>query len=317
MDSLLIPSAIQRIRSFLIEMCGMKIKPWATTEETLTALQATLLARRQCSIFWASLRTLLERLAADLKTRQAAEPGTLLDNELLDGARYQALVDEIRATVNGHEPDGFTFRRLAGALSAPALGLLLLLGGAATVGCERSGLHSAGHDAAVSQPGSGGSAGATTSQPGSGGSAGFTPDALVLHIPDVALPKDLAVVPDAAPTSDSDIQITLPEVGKPDAAKPKDTSNGLDGAGVTIQDIMQACDLPASEQDGVLHCLATLRASWLTGLPKALAGLPCLSVENDLSCFQQTGCSPSRGEFDPATAFECPVFPVYIGVRFV
>ena len=307
MDSLLIPSAIQRIRSFLIEMCGMKVKPWATTEETLAALHTTLLAKRQCSIFWASLRPLLERLAADLKTRQEAEAGTLVDNELLDGGRYQALLDEIRLAVNGQQPDGFTFRRLAGALSAPALGLLLLLGSAATVGCERSGLHSAGHDAAISQP-------------GTGGTSGTTADAgLVIHIPDAAAPKDLAAVPDAAPVNDSGIQITLPDVPKADAAQTKDamTPNALDGAGVTIQDIMQACNFPAAEQDSVLHCLATLRASWLTGLPNALVGLPCQSVENDLSCFMQNGCSPTRGEFDAKNAFYCPPVLIYMGVRFV
>ena len=45
MENMIIPSAIQRIRSFLIEMCGMKVKPWATTEETLAALHTTLVAR--------------------------------------------------------------------------------------------------------------------------------------------------------------------------------------------------------------------------------------------------------------------------------
>ena len=48
MESLIVPSSIQRIRSFLVEMCGMKVKPWATTEETLAALHTTLVARRQC-----------------------------------------------------------------------------------------------------------------------------------------------------------------------------------------------------------------------------------------------------------------------------
>jgi hypothetical protein len=99
MDSLIVPSAIQRIRSFLIEMSGMKVKPWATTEETLAALHTTLVARRGCDIFWGSLRVLLENLARDLRTRQAASPGTLVDNELLDGERYATLLDEIRAAM--------------------------------------------------------------------------------------------------------------------------------------------------------------------------------------------------------------------------
>ena len=141
MEHLLIPSAVQRIRSFLIEMCGMRVKPWATTEETLAALHTTLVARHACDIFWTSLRGLLENLAHDLKMRQEATPGTLVDNELLDSGRYAALLDEIRATLACQTAEPATFRRLAAALSAPALGLLLFLGGAASVGCNSTGLH--------------------------------------------------------------------------------------------------------------------------------------------------------------------------------
>jgi hypothetical protein len=144
MESLIVPSSIQRIRSFLVEMCGMKVKPWASTEETLAALHATLVARHGCDIFWTSLRVLLETLARDLKTRQEAAPGTLVDNEVLDGERYATLLDEIRASLAQQtaDPPSATFRRLASSLSAPALALLLLLGGAASVGCDQTTLHS-------------------------------------------------------------------------------------------------------------------------------------------------------------------------------
>ena len=153
MDSLIVPSAIQRIRSFLIEMSGMKVKPWATTEETLAALHTTLVARRGCDIFWGSLRVLLENLARDLRTRQAASPGTLVDNELLDGERYATLLDEIRAAMARQTAEPATFRRLASALSAPALGLLLLLGGATSIGCADAKVAQEGSpDAKVAQP---------------------------------------------------------------------------------------------------------------------------------------------------------------------
>src|SRR5664279_2222633 len=143
MESLLVPSSIQRIRAFLIEMCGMKVKPWAGVEETLAALHATLVARQSCDIFWASLRVLLETLARDLKARQKAEPGVLLDNEILRDEQYAALLEEIRVCLakQSSELKPGAFRRLAQNLSAPALGLLLLLGGVTTVGCDSSSLH--------------------------------------------------------------------------------------------------------------------------------------------------------------------------------
>jgi hypothetical protein len=121
MESLILPSAIQRIRSFLVEMSGMKVKPWATTEETLAALHTTLVARHPCQIFWTSLRGLLETLARDLKIRQASLPGALVDNELLDSDRYAMLLDEIRAALAAETGQPATFRRLASALSAPAV----------------------------------------------------------------------------------------------------------------------------------------------------------------------------------------------------
>jgi hypothetical protein len=35
MGGLLVPSSMQRIRSFLTERCGMKVKPWASTEDIM------------------------------------------------------------------------------------------------------------------------------------------------------------------------------------------------------------------------------------------------------------------------------------------
>jgi hypothetical protein len=97
MDGFIIPSAIQRVRSFLVEMCGMKVKPWASTEATLAALHTMLVARQPCDIFWTALRELLAKLACDMKKRHEALPGTLVDNEILDDRRYAALLAEIRA----------------------------------------------------------------------------------------------------------------------------------------------------------------------------------------------------------------------------
>lgn len=359
MESLILPSAIQRIRSFLVEICGMKVKPWASTEETLAALHTTLVARHKCQFFWTSLCGLLETLARDLVARQAALPGSLVDNELLDSERYATLLDEIRAALAVQAAEPATFRRLASALSAPALGLLLLLGGAATVGCDSSALHGPTHDAGLP-----GVTDATVTQPASTPDVAsipvetpdaspdtplIAPDALVplatdalAPNPDVALnpveapdaSPDLSLSPDASPSPDRSLahdaespDLSLSPDASPDTSRvapdalASRSPDGLvvtqsDGATVTIQDIMQSCNMSAQ---AVLDCLARLRASWTTGMAEALAGKDCQTISNDISCFLQNTCSgaPSSSEFNPYTAFYCPPIPIYVGVRFV
>ncbi len=301
MDSLMVPSSIQRVRSFLVEMCGMKVKPWASTEETLGALATTLISRHRCDIFWTSLRVLLATLARDVKRREEARPGALLDNEVLDNERYAALLDEIRTCLARQEGETTTttsFRRLAAGLSAPALALLLLLGGAATVGCDRGALRSApkAEDAAV------------------------VDDASAARLdarPDTSTDIVPPAVPDTAPGPDTtSVSITLPDTGPvPDAA-----THGPDGATVTIQDIMDSCNLPSQNQTAVLACLARLRDSWTTGIAEALAGMPCDTVTSELSCFAYAGqaCSfGSTAEFVVGTTRVCEPILVYVGVRFV
>jgi hypothetical protein len=300
MDGFIIPSSIQRIRSFLVEMYGMKVKPWANTEETLAALHAMLVARQHCDRFWASLQGLLERLAADVKKREAAAPGTLLDNEVLDSQRYQALLQEIRgclAQQTSAPPTG-SFRRLASGLSAPALGLLLLLGGAATVGCDNAALKGTTktQDAAA-QPDD-----ATSSQP-----------TLRMDVPAIVLPP--------APDARADTPV------KPEVAPPRldAVAAGGDGAGVTIQDIMDSCNVSDHEQSMILACLGFLRASWTTGLAQELAGQNCEDVFwrlRPFDCDMKAGPCQSRGsshddEFTAGDIPYCPPVIVYIGVRFV
>jgi len=299
MESLIIPSAIQRIRSFLIEMSGMKVKPWATTEETLAALHVTLVARRGCSIFWASLRTLLETLARDLKTRQAALPGALVDNELLDSDRYVTLVDEIRAALEGQSAEPSTFRRLAASLSAPALGLLLFLGGAASIGCERTGI------------------------------AGPTKDAGPLELVDAMTTPPL---PDAAPApTNGDARVTRPEANPdlafillPDTRPATDVAvipKATDGSTVTIQDIMHTCNMSDGEQGAVLNCLAKMAAGWDTGLADTFGGVDCTKVVSQLNCLVR---SQLCGSYEytatwsgPGSELVCKPMIIYAGVRFV
>ena len=302
MEGLIVPSSIQRIRSFLIEMCGMKVKPWAGSEETLAALHATLAAKQGCNIFWTSLRVLLATLARDLKARQDAAPGVLVDNEVLDTDRYATLIDEIRAALarQAAEAPASTFRRLASALSAPALGLLLLLGGAATIGCSREPLKSASqmHDAA------------TLGFPDAGNSQ---PEARPDNSTSIQLP-DTSPGPDTRPSPDA---MTAPDTAPAKYA----ATSGPDGGAVTIQDILDSCNVPVGQQGMVLGCLAALDSSWSAGIAAALAGENCALVANDLVCNSSEVCVAEYGRrpFDPAYPFLCQPGPVllYIGVRFV
>jgi hypothetical protein len=284
-ESLIVPSSIQRIRSFLIEMCGMKVKPWADTEETLGALHATLVARQGCDIFWTSLRVLLETLARDLKARQDAAPGTLVDNEVLDDGRYATLIDEIRAALvrQGAETPASTFRRLASSLSAPALGLLLFLGGAATIGCAREPLKSSSamHDAAA---------------PGLPDAGSWQPETKTDGLRFIQLP-DAAAAPDTAPKYAA--------------------TTGSDGGTVTMQDIVDSCNLRVDQQSMILACLSLMDSSWSTRMAAALAGQDCRSVY--ALCPPGETCSawqyPSGSV--PSNLPLCMPVIIYAGVRFV
>jgi hypothetical protein len=322
MRSLLIPAAIQRIRSFLIEVSGMKVKPWASVEETMDALHATLIARHTCQAFWVALRVLLSQLACDLKCRREAGPAFVVDNELLDQARYQTLLDEIRTALARDPSQASCFPRLAAALSAPALALLLLLGGAATVSCNSSGLRQSGAQqdsgtpvgADTAEPRPDLAADAATGQPTDIGHDTTAGPADAWRDTSADTAADASPAPDVAPARTSDARDSADGLVLRDAVAPRTSDGGV----VTIQDIMQVCNVPQAERTSVLNCLASMRESWNEAVPAALAGLPCELVTTDLNCFLRTPCgSPlSYGEFDPNFAFYCPI-PVYIGVRFV
>ena len=286
MESLIVPSSIQRIRSFLIEMCGMKVKPWADSEETLAALHATLAAKQGCDIFWTSLRVLLATLARDLKARQDAAPGTLVDNEVLDDERYATLIDEIRAALARQtaETPASTFRRLAASLSAPALGLLLFLGGAATIGCEREPLRSSSqmHDAAT---------------PG--------------------LPDARNSQPETK--ADSSIYIQLPDTRPaPDTAPPKyAATTGPDGGTVTMQDILDSCNIPVQQQGMILGCLSSMNSSWSSGMVAGLAGQDCASVAALCPPWETCTAWQYPSGSAPSNLPLCMPVIIYAGVRFV
>ncbi len=299
MDNLLVPSSIQRIRAFLVEMCGMKVKPWASAEEVLAALHATLAARQGCDIFWTSLRGLLENLAADLKVRKDAGPSAVIDNEVLSAERYASLLDEIRAClVKQTGETGAPFRRLAQGLSAPALGLLLLLGGVVTVGCDRTAMSTKPDAAAVADA----------------GLADVAP-----ALPDAG--RDNATAgPDARPDARPDGNyITLVDLPPSKSDIKEASSTGPDGAAVTIRDIMDSCNIPTDTQGMVQACLDQMQESWTAGLAGYLAGKDCNVVSAALNCDNHvfSGCYPYRSSFDPNQLPLCQPIMLYIGVSFV
>lgn len=130
----LIPAPLLRVRCFINTNGRFKVKPWATAEETLDALHDSMLLQQQNDTFWTGLEDLLEKLSCDMKRRMASR-GAAVDNEVLDPERHHALLSEIREALQEKGRGRGSFRRLASALSAPACGLLLALGGLVTLGC--------------------------------------------------------------------------------------------------------------------------------------------------------------------------------------
>lgn len=130
-----VPSSLLRIRCFIHTDTGLKVKPWATTDETLDAFSHLLLIKRHDDGFWQDLEELMGKLSGDLNKR--VDPHlAVVDNEVLDAGAHGRLLEEIRNALDGrHAPSG-GFRNLASRLSVPAVGLLCLLGGVVTLGCE-------------------------------------------------------------------------------------------------------------------------------------------------------------------------------------
>lgn len=134
-SSILIPSTMQRIRCFMSTEGSLKVKPWATVDETLDGFFGLLSRSAADDDFWKGIRKLLGDISADLKRRQAAA-GKALDNEVLDTLRYDDLLAEIRKAVNGRPGGKGAFVGCLSGLSAKAVSLMFLLGGVAAAGCS-------------------------------------------------------------------------------------------------------------------------------------------------------------------------------------
>ena len=134
----MIPASLQRVRCFMNARGRMNAKPWMGAEATLDAFHDMLASNQRDDGFWKGMESLLETLTGDMKERLAARQGEIIDNEVLDTTRHHALLEEIRSSLDGRGAENGRFRRLASALSIPAMGLLFILGSAATTGCYDS-----------------------------------------------------------------------------------------------------------------------------------------------------------------------------------
>jgi hypothetical protein len=312
-----VPNSIQRIRTFLNEVCGMKVRPWAGVPETVEALHQVLLARRDCALFWKSLHVLLERLAQDLRRREHAstDADAIVDNEVLSSDAYAALLEEIKAALAPASPSSNSFVKLAAAVSAPAAGLLLLLAGASTAGCESHRTLSVSRldaSAIVAEPppeadgpslASMADGSATTSEPDG---ASYVPvaDGSQAQKQDGRQPDGMIALTPTTPDAGPDI-----------------TPRRCDG-GCSLEDIMSACGIAPATRQSISACVERLNASWREGLTAGFATRSCdtISAVMGPSCLSSY-CQPGKVSTSDfiASVLDCrepPIYPVYVGVRF-
>jgi len=193
---------------------------------------------------------------------------------------------------------------------------LLLLGGVTSVGCDHTGLH---RSTPVQDAGPLGGVDTSVVQPVS------QPDAAIsITLPDAPPVRGVVDARGAGPEAGREV---LPVGLIPDAALATDVATAAsqsDGATVTIQDIMDSCNIPAQQQQGIRACLATLGGSWAEGLAEGFAGANCSFAYSQLDCLARSQLcggfymiTSSTGSLDPNTPWTCEPVLLYVGVRFV
>jgi hypothetical protein len=292
----LIPASLLRVRRFLNAEGAMKVKPWATVEETLDAFHDSLAANCHNDTFWNGLESLLAILSADIKQRTTTRPDELIDNELLVRERQQQLLHEIRRALANQKRGRGGFRGLISTLSPPAMGLLVMLGGVASQGCYSAETTRDDRDAAQSPVGDSGAADAFWGDTGTGTAGTQAKDNSIL-------PQDSSV----------DAVTIKPETGAgaPDACIRKD---------VTIVELINNCISDKNERTQVLACIDALDASWRTGIEELFQCQDCDTISNKLFNFMY-GCDycadpRDAGDFDRNAFFDNCLMTLYLGVRF-
>jgi hypothetical protein len=258
----------------------MRIRPWAPAGEVLDVFHDVLRRRRGDDGFWGELGRLVGILLED---RRVSSRGP--DAAFADGGRREALLGEIRSALAARRRGAGRFRRLARRLSAPALGLLLVLGGAATAGCY-------GSHGEEDEDGSG------------------------TDVVDVR-PED------AAP-EDAGAEDAVPEDARPDDAA-DDAGCDASGAvfeEILARCMPGDEEWIVRRRAEVLACIAALHESWRAGLTEHYACAPCWEFENDISTCLIEGYLPTcehpedAGEFDLDRFLDNCAVLIYVGVRF-
>ncbi len=291
----LVPASLVRMRRFMCGTGGLVVKPWATSPEVLDAFHDLLVARRGDERFWQSLRSLLADMSGDVARRASAGRGHVVDNEILDPARMSSLLAEIRTALDRPASGRGAFRRLASALSVPSAGLLLVLGGVVTLGCESSQRIEGDADSAADAP-------ADTPLDTAADTAADTPD---------DVPPDTALDPAADPGHD-------PPGDDADCGADAACPHGCE----TLEQILEECVPDPGMRQSYLDCIGSLHDSWSTGLTALFACEDCGQVSFHLGCCLTNGAtdicgSPSTaGEFDlDAFLDNCGCY-LYLAVRF-
>ena len=279
----MIPASLQRVRCFMNARGKMNVKPWAGVSETLDAFHDLLVTSRRDDNFWQALESLIETMSADMKKRLADRRGEIIDNEILDPSTHHDLLAEIRSSLGGRRAGQGRFRRLAKALSVPAMGLLFILGGVATAGCEQS-----------------------TSLHGDSGTEDAAPDTS----------DDSATDPEVDPGSDHP-DIPPPDI-LPDPGIDPSTDTTCEPGSETLEQMIEACIPDEGSREYYMECIDALHESWRSGLEELFACSDCYEIRDylDLCLGWRCGSPEGQGEFDLQDFLDnCSVL-LYLGVRF-
>lgn len=281
-DSLLVPASLLRIRQFLSQS-GLKVRPWAPPGHALEALHALLAARRDDPGFWTRLEALLGDLTRDLRRRRDGA-GSVVDNEVLEPTRHQALLAELRRALAARPDRGFS--HLVASLSRQAAGALSLVAGVALVGCGGEATGDGGTD---DNGGSGGTvAGSGASTSGGAGTGGTG---------------------SAQAGGTGGLVITLPTGGAGGA--------GPDTCELTLDEILGACVADPAYRQEILDCVSGLNTSWRAGIERFLACKSCDEVNSELCRLLDTCSDPALGaEYSLEEFVDHCVVVLYRGVAF-
>ena len=277
-SAVIIPSAIQRLRCFMAAEGRHNVKPWASVDETLDAFYRLLSRNANDDRFWRGIRGLLGDISSDLKQRTRTN-GRTLDNEVLNAETYDDLLAEIRGAVQGNSGRRGAFISCMSRLSAPAVSLLFLLGGAATLGCSED-----------SQNGTD-----TGTDPNPDNGDGTDSDS------DIADGTD----------SDSD-EIESDSMDSSDNGE-------TDFSAMSLAQIVQTVTQDEDATTNIVSCIESLGDSWKTGLEELFQSEDSEDIARQLDCLMRTGfCDnpDTAGEYSLDTLLNNCAVAVYLGVHF-